>query len=356
MLDTTTTAIADKSISAASVKVARYCPKYVTGRPMHVEISDGLVRLTAFDGDTFVSVAVPAKMSRYGDINVDGLTLRDALKVSTSLEISGESLLVGGFTLPAVEYDHPELELGEYIGTVRGDVSWLTSATSTDQARPLLTVAQFAGTVINQTDLDMPGQGVHGVATDSYRLHRAGFGGEWRDDGVMVSRAGLTEWHRVLNDDVVVHHGTASHFRDGQRGPSTPMIVASNAGNVVATRVVDGNYPNWRQLFMSHQTSQSGTVDGKEWRAQLAIARKASDRDRLPVVLDFDSMTMTCGNYCAPMTYGGGVAGSWAFPATHLLEALPKSGQARLDLQDTNLKPIVVSSDEGIALVMPVRR
>jgi len=342
----TTTAVAQKALAAATVKVYRHRSRHMVDF-ITVESGPGSVRVSATNLETFAAIDLPASGEETWKVSVDATMFRDAVKISGDLTYTGESLIVGGMTLPALE-DMPELEWGppEYAGTFHGDPAFLHRATSSDQGRPILTGVHIG--------VDGWFDGLEAVATDSYRLHHAHYGGEWYGDPVLAPRAWFAELKRILGGDVTISRITCNNV---------DWIQGQSDAGIVSARVIDGTFPNWRNLIDGHEEHGSITVDAKQFGALVTAAGKI-DKDK-PVRLTVGDV-LTVSSKSGEATYSATmpIQGQWhgykdepaiAFSPSYLVGTLPKTGEATILFDESALKPAIVKSELGMALLMPVR-
>jgi DNA polymerase-3 subunit beta len=121
-------------------------------------------------------------------------------------------------------------------------------AASTDDARPLLTGVLIAP----------EGNGVRLVATDSYRLAMRDIDGTsaFADTAeILVPARALAELQRLSGLGAAAKEGTGDSANGSGDGSAVGLAIGENdvtfmAGNVkVSTRLLDGTYPDYRQLI-----------------------------------------------------------------------------------------------------------
>lgn len=221
-------------------------------RGVHLVAVDGEATATGTDQDMTIEVAAK------GDGNIDTVLpatlLREVVNslppgaVTVTADGDGrgsdEVTIESGRTVvklrPYLVGDFPRTP---YIGgedvvvdvvELRKGLEQVVGAAGRDSARPILTGVQLAA----------EGTGLRLVATDSYRLavrDIEGLGavvGEGRS--VLVPQAGLGELVRAMKDETKVS------IRIGSEGHSASFAVG---GTRITTRLIEGEFPNYRQLF-----------------------------------------------------------------------------------------------------------
>jgi DNA polymerase III subunit beta len=220
-------------------------------------------------------------------------------------------------------------------------------AASTDEARPILT-----GVLLAAED-----DGLRMVATDSYRLAVRDLPGQQAlgaDQKVLVPGRALSEVQRLVGN------GEELTMRLGDRDATFEV-----GGTVLSTRLIDGDFPNYRQLI---PPSHPNTLTVSRDALLEAIRRvKLLARDATPIrlqlaaeTLRLTAITPDVGNATEELdaTYEGGEL-TIAFNPDYLAAGVEActGEEITLHVQDA-LKPAVVRG-AGVAdylyLLMPVR-
>jgi DNA polymerase-3 subunit beta len=220
-------------------------------------------------------------------------------------------------------------------------------AASTDEARPILTGVLLA----SEAD------GLRLVATDSYRLAVRDIPGSTvlaADQKVLVPGKALKELERLLTG------GDQLTLRLGERDATFEVGDAR-----LSTRLIEGEFPNYRQLIPS---SQPNTLTVAREPLLEAIRRvKILARDATPVRLAMGSdhvrltaITQDVGNAVEELDASlSGTEMTVAFNPDYLASGVEAvaSDEITLETQDA-LKPAVVRGvgvDDYLYLLMPVR-
>jgi len=259
---------------------------------------------------------------------------------------------------PAVERP-AELVAELDAGRFRRLVESVAAACSTDEARPVLTGALL--------ELDDVGGRLTMAATDSYRLHVGSMAGVMGDGKAIVPGRALRAVAKLIGkrgEGTVLVHG------DLDNGSSVGFELAlSGAPVVLVVRVIEGEFPNYRQLIPDRG---AGAELHFEPASMLEAIGNAAPycRDTSPMRLALDAggvhisaSSPDLGAYVADVD-GADWSGddlSVAFNPTYLggcVRALDGAPAPVIELRD-GLKPAVVRSVadelERVALVMPVR-
>jgi DNA polymerase III subunit beta len=235
----------------------------------------------------------------------------------------------------------PAAEVGQALRRV-------VRAASTDESRPILT-----GVRMEAAD----GGGLRMVATDSYRLalsDLAGSGSVLSDSKVLVPSKALSELARVLGDSGEVD------IRLGERD------VTFSTGTVqVSTRLIEGEFPNYRQLIPASYPNKLVIGKGALSDAVRRMRIMTSDTKNIRLRLSAEGVELSAVN----QEWGKGsefVDGRYegaelvvAFNPDYLsagLEGVP-TDDVVLETIDA-MKPAVLhgSDDSGyLYLLMPVR-
>ncbi len=255
--------------------------------------------------------------------------------------------------LPAAPAPSVTLPRAAFVEALRQVVR----AASNDDARPLLT-----GVLVTRE-----GNGVRLVATDSYRLalrdlHGTATVGE--DEDVLVPARALAELQRVP-----IGAGAA-----GSEGPGAEVGIAAGLSDItfstgrvrISTRLLEGRYPDYRQLIPEHYPNRLH-VGRESLLAALRRVRLLVRDNTTPVRLsmrpsgvDLSVVSQEVGD--ASETVDGDFSGEdlvIAFNPTYLIDGVDAVLDDEIFLEaDSPSKPATVraaSRDDFRYLLMPVR-
>jgi DNA polymerase III subunit beta len=220
--------------------------------------SDGLT-ISGFDYEVSATVGVAATIADGGRTLVSGRLLADitralpAQPVEIMVEGSRVSIACGSakFSLPTMPVeDYPQLPAmpplaGELTGEVFGQaVSQVAVAAGKDDTLPMLTGVR----------VEIDGEKVTLVATDRFRLAMREF--SWKPDSnlagagelaVLVPARTLAEAAKAL--------GTSGATVELALAPGDGLIGLSGSGRRTTSRLLDTEFPRYRQLLPSEQTA-----------------------------------------------------------------------------------------------------
>jgi DNA polymerase-3 subunit beta len=220
--------------------------------------SDGLT-ISGFDYEVSATVGVAATIADGGRTLVSGRLLADitralpAQPVEISVDGSRVSIACGSakFSLPTMPVeDYPQLPAmpplaGELAGEVFGQaVSQVAVAAGKDDTLPMLTGVR----------VEIDGEKVTLVATDRFRLAMREF--TWKPDAnlsgagelaVLVPARTLAEAAKAL--------GTSGATVELALAPGDGLIGLSGSGRRTTSRLLDTEFPRYRQLLPSEQTA-----------------------------------------------------------------------------------------------------
>jgi DNA polymerase III subunit beta len=219
-----------------------------------VEATSDQLTLSGFDYETSARVTLPAEVSDEGTALVSGRLLADICRalperpVDVALDGAKVSLVCGSsrFSLQTVPVeDYPMLpELPEIAGTIEAGafaeaVSQAVTAAGRDDMLPVLTGVR----------VELEGTTVSLLATDRFRLSSRDL--DWRPERTDVSASALVP-SRVLSDLAKALPGastvTIALAPDGE-GLIGFEVAVSGGVRRTTTRLIDGTFPNVRQIF-----------------------------------------------------------------------------------------------------------
>lgn len=332
---------------------------------VYLDATGSRLRLTCTDMEVAVHALAAYTLTEPGEALVSVKQLRTLLgtvsgEITLELTDGGVALRHGTtrLTLPSLPAaDFPIVKTTDDLDAVCTLPSalllelWETArrARGTDESRPVLTGIQIQ---------IAKGQ-IAFVSTDSYRLavHTAPCNLDVEFEAV-VPGAALAEVARLAARSGPVQVSfTAPHIGFEVAGLAT-----------VVSRVIDGKFPNWRQL-LPDDTSFVGAVDIDRAEAITAVERivKLAGRRTSPLRLQANP-----GEHAVTFSYADGVRVESKVPAVcdltdtiaiglhpaFLLDALASQTGSRVRVRFIRpLRPIIVDTDgsPGRVLLMPVR-
>lgn len=247
-----------------------------------------------------------------------------------------------------VEGDEVRFDAEALVGALRQ----VLPAASADDNRPILTGVLLAA----------EGEGLRLVATDSYRLAVVDLPGVSvlsSGKSVLVPSRALSELSKALGA------GGEITLRLGERDASFSSGIDGDAGIVLTTRLIEGEYPNYQGLIPSNQPNL--LTIGREALIEALRRVKLLARDATPVRmqmsqdgLELRAVTQDVGEGLESLdaTYTGEDL-TVAFNPDYLLAGIEAASGDEVSLATTDsLKPAVVrdpGSEEFLYLLMPVR-
>jgi DNA polymerase III subunit beta len=222
--------------------------------------ADGLT-ISGFDYEVSATVGVPATIADGGRTLVSGRLLADitralpAQPVEISVDGARVSITCGSakFSLPTMPVeDYPQLpamppHAGELAGEVFGlAVSQVAVAAGKDDTLPMLTGVR----------VEIDGEKLTMVATDRFRLAMREF--SWKPDAnvadagevaVLVPARTLADAAKAL--------GTAGSTVELALAAGDGLIGLSGSGRRTTSRLLDTEFPRYRQLLPNEQTSNA---------------------------------------------------------------------------------------------------
>ncbi len=329
---------------------------------VRMDVSDGQLTVTGTDLELTIRLSVPVHSDRDGSAVVPARLVGDIVKAlpagAVEVAVTDDEMSISA---GRSQFSVRPLSLSDYPAQVETDAAPVTlssqqvgealrqvvRAASTDDARAVLT-----GVLVASED-----DGLKMVATDSYRL-------AVRDlpqssmlaagQKVLVPGRALAELQRVLSSDAELS------VRLGAR-----EAVFEVGGTRLTTRLIEGEYPNYRNLLPSSYPNQL-TV-GREALMEALRRVKILAQDSTPVrlalggdTLRLTAITQDVGNAHEEIdaTYAG-TEMTVAFNPDYLtagVEAV-EGDEVTLSTLDP-MKPAVlrgVGHDEYLYLLMPVR-
>ncbi len=265
--------------------------------------SDG-VTLSGFDYETSARDTISAEVTDEGKVLVSGRLLGDIARslprqpVDVTLDGSKVTLTCGNsrFSLQtmAVE-EYPALpELPAVAGTVNGDefsaaVAQAVTAAGRDDMLPVLTGVK----------LEFDGTGLTLLATDRFRLSMREL--QWRPAQSDLTTSALVP-ARVLSDvSKALPPGSDLDIALDTTGSGTEGLIgfdssSGGAARRTTTRMIDGSFPNVRQLFpkSSEVTATAETAALLESVRRVALVAGRNTAIRLSFVSG--GVTMEAGN------------------------------------------------------------
>lgn len=270
-------------------------PVPVLGGVMLEATDDGLGTISGFDYETSARAELDATVITAGRVLVSGRLLADIMRalpnkpVDVVADGSRVNIACGAskFSLPTMPVDdYPELpELPALAGTVPAAVLATAVQSVATAAGKDDTLAMLTG-----VRMEVAGSRLTLAATDRFRLAvreldwspAAGVG----DSAVLIPARALMEAAKQLGNA-----GTVSVFMDAAAG----MIGFSGGGRQATTRLLDAEFPRFRQLIPTNHTATS-VVDVADLvaavkRVSLVAGRVAQIR----MAFGRDGLTLSAG-------------------------------------------------------------
>lgn len=345
-------AVASRGTSAVLSGLHLHCEGNtltVTGTDLDFAIRVEFQVIGIADGDAVIPAKLAADIVRSlepGALTVDTTEER--------VDIAAARSHFGIAAYPAGEF--PKVNVGQTptshlkAKALAEGLKQVVRASSNDDARPLLT-----GVLLTTADA-----GLRMVATDSYRLALRDLGvesGDLADRDILVPARALNELARLTNnageDDVV---GIAHSANE----------IAFTISNVsISTRLLDGTYPDYRQLIPESYPNQ--LVVGKESlmnavRRVRLLVRDNTTPVRLSMRAGGVDLTVKSSDGDASETVDGDYTGdefTIAFNPTYLLDGVEAVLSDEVVIESTDAsRPATVRSAEATNfryLLMPVR-
>ena len=219
--------------------------------------SEGLT-VSGFDYEVSATVGVPATVADGGRTLVSGRLLADITKslpnqpVEISVDGSRVAIACGSakFSLPTMPVeDYPSLpampqHAGELAGEVFGQaVSQVAVAAGKDDTLPMLTGVR----------VEITGEKLTLVATDRFRLAMREF--DWKPTGDVEDAAVLVPARTLA--DAAKALGSAGRSVELALSPTDGLLGLSGSGRRTTSRLLDAEFPRYRQLLPSEQTSSA---------------------------------------------------------------------------------------------------
>ena len=257
-----------------------------------MKAADGSLRLAATDTEMALTSATTANVDQPGSVLLPARLLLDVVRVAdgdtVTLEVAADGSVVSitsdraSFnvrTLPAQDFPRlPELDPEQTAtldaGVVSATVERVAKAASRDETRPVLT-----GILVSIED-----QVLRMVATDSYRLSVKETAVSGLDDTFTanVPARALQELSRIVGDTKADTVSLSTH--DNQ-------IVFGAADVTLSSRLIDGQFPNYRQL-LPESYEHEVTLSRAEF---LSVVRRVSlmAQRNAPLRLRFEQGSVT---------------------------------------------------------------
>lgn len=325
------------------------------------QAAGGRLRVTGSDTEVTVRTSVEVDMSEEGDFVVPSRFMTDAVRrmpegAVTLRSGDGEVEMEGNgpkFTIRQLALeDYPDLSEPDASGSVQVDgdvlaaaIAQVTTAASADTARPILT-----GVLMENSD-----GGLRLVSTDSYRLAVRDLEGVSVNASGLVPARGLRELGRTVGAAAV------------EVAVSEREAVFSSDRGSLSIRLIDGNFPNYRQLLPDSYPNE--VVLSREAFLE-AVGRAALvAEDHIPIRLNLSAAGLKLTvqrrdvggeDELIPAEYRGEQEEvDIAFNARYLSEGLMAvdGDRVRMEVVDS-FKPSVIRAadrDDFLYLLMPVR-
>lgn len=333
---------------------------------VRLALTGSRLEITGTDVQLWISVAIDVDGSTDGVTVVPAKIAQDVVRSLQSGAVTcavsdGELEITSGRfrstirTLPEEEFPSLPTRSGSSVtldaGVLADALHQVVPAASGDDARPILTGVLFAA----------EGEGLRLVATDSYRLavrDVAGAGVLGETQQVLVPSRALREVERLLTPSATLTLGLSE--RD-----ASFEVVSDGVTTRLETRLIEGDFPNYRQLIPSEYPNEL-TVS-REVLSEAVRRVKLMAREGTPVRLSMS----TNGLELVAVTQDVGQASeaidanyrgddlTVAFNPEYLLDGIEIATGDEVTLSTLDaLKPAVLrssDSSEFLYLLMPVR-
>lgn len=326
-----------------------------------IEADGDTVTMTGTDLEISGEARIGASVEQAGKVLLPGRVLGDIARalpegsVTLTADATMGKIVCGQaeFTLRTLPVeDFPQISMPDATAaTIDGKlfasaVSQVAKAASHDEARPILTGVLLEATAKTITL----------VATDSYRLAVREIA--WSGNGIEGKRVVPA---RALSEAVKAAEGEGEVSIT--LGESQVSVCAG--GRTLVTRLIEGEFPNWRQLIPAEVPSSFVIARDSFMESVRRVGILAQQGAPVRLELNADGVRLTAGTQDlgeAAESAGGTFDGeplTVAFNPTYLIDGLHAAGSAevKLSLRD-GLKPALVTSmeqDGFTYLLMPVR-
>ena len=333
---------------------------------IHLKVSDDVLTMTGSDLEITVRSSIAVSVSEPGEAVLPSRIAVDIVRSLDSgaidVEVSGDEAKISGGrsqfavrTLPVDDFPSIADPTGDQVSVATVDLTaglkQVVRAASGDDARPILT-----GVLMSAED-----GGLRLVATDSYRLAVRDLPDATvlsEGQKVLVPSRALDELTRVLgdSDEVTVCLGEREVSFD---------VVIEDGSVQVTTRLIEGEFPNYRQLIPSSYPNQ--LTIGREPLLEAVRRVKLMARDTTPLRItqksdsvELMAVTQDVGQAHEEVDaqYNGDEL-TVAFNPDYLIQGLEAAPGDEVVLETLDaLKPAVLRSTEGgdfLYLLMPVR-
>jgi len=334
---------------------------------VRIDLSDSTLSVVGSDLDLTIRAEVEVAAGESGAAvlpsRLVGEIVRSLDAGAVDIEIDGDEARISSGrsqfavrTLPVDDFPHLPQPSGDEVSVSASDLATslkqVVMAASSDDARPILT-----GVLMTAEE-----GGLRLVATDSYRLAvrdlpNATVLGEGQK--VLVPARALGELVRVLDNSSEVK------VRLGERDVTFDVVSGEGASVQLMTRLIEGEFPNYRQLIPSSYPNEL-TVD-RELLLDAVRRVKLMAREATPLrltqrenSLELMAVTQDVGQAHEELdaVYSGEEL-TVAFNPDYLVAGIEAAPGDEIVLQTVDaLKPAVLRATEGsdyLYLLMPVR-
>ncbi|MCB0919903.1 MAG: DNA polymerase III subunit beta [Actinobacteria bacterium] len=332
---------------------------------VRIGAEEGGLHLATFDMETAAKVHVDAVVDEPGTVVVSGRLLADIAKalpkqpVELTLEGSRLSLRCGrsSFGLPTMPVEeYPELpafpvEAGSLPGSEFGvAIAQVAVAASRDDTLPVLTGIR----------VELEGDTITMAATDRYRLAVRRLA--WSPDDTSISRQVLVKGKQLADLGRTLGEGDSVSLSLGD--PESGLIGFSSPDREVVTRLLHGDFPDYRRLLPKDSQTVAET-DREELIESVKRVKLVAAERTTPIRLTFsdDEVLLRAGagdDASASESLECSVSGDpieIAFNPDYLLDGLQSIPNEKVTLAFTEpRKPAVLSDGPDYQyLLMPMR-
>lgn len=314
-----------------------------------LEAGDAGLTISGFDYETSAQVTVSAEVAEPGTILVSGRLLADITKSlppqpvevsfdGTRLHITGGS---AKFSLPTMPVeDYPQLPtLPALTGSLPADqfgeaINQVAVAAGKDDTLPMLTGIR----------VEIDGATVVLAATDRFRLAVREF--QWEPHNpnfqaaLLVPARTLAEAAKTMSGSAAGPIGLA--LGDGDQPSGEGLLGVSGGPRQTTARLLDAEFPKFRQLLPTEHTAVAGVHIGDLTDAVKRVALVAERGAQVRLDFSGDGLLLSAGGDDAglaeealPAEFAGEPL-TIAFNPTYLLEGLGALGTERVHFGFTN--------------------
>lgn len=323
------------------------------------EIRDREIRLSATD----LEIQCRATVSVSGDGVLDGMVLRDLARlekllaarvkakiVETEIEVSNNSLVIAGVGFDLISLEEYPNTLEQLPDIPADSSSWLIDWSVWDSA---IKHASKDQTRFNLNGVCFDSEQI--VATDGHRLY-------WSDIKVTSKLPARPIVPSAINPALryLSKHDAVMVF--GDRSVTVMGKLSTGIMAEVRARLIGGEYPDWKLALPSRAKACVHKIKGELLtNALVAMKPMCLERDKKApsVMLEVMKGQLSVKDYqtalCVQETNTNGLAFQGWYNVLYLLDAVPTRSQCSITIPDDSFHPIVVHTEQGQSLIMPMK-